>query len=58
MKRLVLRHIKEDPSVLEEVEDRMTIVNLLMEDDEFYEDALELADDLDTDIDQIIADAG
>ena len=57
VKRLALRHIKDDPSVLDEVEDRMTIINLLMEDDSFYEDALQLADDLDADIDQILADA-
>jgi len=29
-----------------------------MEDDEFYEDALQLAEDIDADIDQIVADAG
>jgi integrase/ribosomal protein S26 len=57
VKRLALRQIKNDPSVMDAVEDRMTIVNLLMEDDDFYEDALDLAEDLEADVDEIIANA-
>ena len=58
VKRLALRQVKEDPTIMNDVEDRMTVVNLLMEDDSFYEDALALAENLDADIEDVLSNAG
>jgi len=55
IKQLALKEIKEDTSVIDQAEKRMTIVNLLMDDDEFFEDAVDLAEELDVDVDEFIA---
>jgi integrase len=47
IRSLALREVANDPSVLRELEKRETLVNLLMDDDEFLADALSLADELD-----------
>jgi len=49
IKRLALQQVADDPSIMDDVEDRMTIVDLLMDDDEFLQEALTLADKIDED---------
>lgn len=49
IQRLAMQQVKEDSSILTEVEDRMTVVNLLMNDDEFLQEALALTEEIDED---------
>ena len=49
VKQLALQQVAEVPSVMDDVEERMTVIKLLMGDDEFYREALELASELGAD---------
>ena len=46
VKQLALQAVADDPSVVDEIEERQTIVNMMLEDDKLYQDALRLAAEL------------
>lgn len=46
VKQLAIQQVAEDPSVMDDINDRRTVVSLLMGDDDFYQEALGLADEL------------
>lgn len=49
VKELALSQVADDPSLLDEVEQRRLVTDLLMDDDDFFETAVELREELDED---------
>lgn len=49
VKQLALQHVADDPSMVDEINNRQTVINMLMEDEEFYEEAVTLAAELGAD---------
>jgi site-specific recombinase XerD len=43
VKQLALQAVADDPSVMDEIQDRQTIVSMMLEDDEFFQEAMSMA---------------